>query len=370
MQSGLDSIRDRPVIIGEQLSEWRREVPCMKEYQKNPIGYLKKLEEYVHHFQLVDWEKIKAIIDKGFKQMVDNWWIASREDMGNYSEFRTRFQQRYWSESRQHRVRGELDDGHYDPKREQTPTAYFLGKVSLARNLVPPMPEEILCSKIAYHFNENIRRARLCNQITTVSHMLSLLEDYENDVEYQARRGNRDKVDQTRKSFNQNANSSQVHKDIQIRNFAPRENNNGGIRLNYQSNGINRNYQQNPVYNNTNNNSRFGNNRFNNENRNTNWRSQNAQRDSNQHQRAVSNQHYNRSYSPQRNQNRNSDSYNRNWNNSSQNENREPNTNRNKHVGWLSKPYNMTQRRSRSAENVREDNAERRDAPSQSSAEN
>ena len=129
------------------------------------------------------WTTIRGILDEYFKGMTDNWWTATRHDLMNYEEFKQLFKAKYWSESTQNIVRDNLCNGNYDPARG-TPTAYFLGKVCLGRNLEPKIPEECLVSKLAYHFEEGIIRARLCGQIKTIQGMATLLESYENENYY------------------------------------------------------------------------------------------------------------------------------------------------------------------------------------------
>ena len=63
-------------------------------------------------------------------------------------------------------------------------TAYFLGKVCLAKHLEPAIPEECLVNKLSYHYDEDIIRARRGSQIKTVQGMTELLESYENEEYY------------------------------------------------------------------------------------------------------------------------------------------------------------------------------------------
>lgn len=119
---------------------------------------------------------IKGMLDEYFKGMTDNWWTATQHD------FKQLFKAKYWSESTQNIVRDNLWNGKY-PARG-IPTAYFLGKVCLVRNLEPKIPEECLVSKLAYHFEEGIIRARLCGQIKTIQGMANLLESYETENYY------------------------------------------------------------------------------------------------------------------------------------------------------------------------------------------
>lgn len=73
----------------------------------------------------------------------------------------------------------DICNGHYDPKGWQN-----LGKVCLARNLEPRIPEECLVTKLSYHLSEDTVRARLCSQIRTIQDMEQLLGNYEQENYY------------------------------------------------------------------------------------------------------------------------------------------------------------------------------------------
>ena len=101
----------------------------------------------------------------------DNWWMATRHEIQNYAAFKTGFKTKYWSESTQNIVRDNISNGKYDYNNGLSMTAYFLGKICLARNLEPVIPEECLVTKLAYHFHEEDSQARLTGQIKTIQAM-------------------------------------------------------------------------------------------------------------------------------------------------------------------------------------------------------
>ena len=65
-------------------------------------------------------------------------------------------------------------------------------KVYLAKNLEPKIPEECLVTKLSYHYEEGIARARLCGQIKTIQSMAALLENYEHENYYRRSRQRND----------------------------------------------------------------------------------------------------------------------------------------------------------------------------------
>ena len=82
-------------------------------------------------------------------------------------------QDKYWSEATQHAVRNNISNGRFDPYLGQSPTAYFLGKVSIARNLEPNIPEECLVTQLAYHYDGEITKSRLSGRIKTIQETVS-----------------------------------------------------------------------------------------------------------------------------------------------------------------------------------------------------
>ena len=103
--------------------------------------------------------EIKSLLDDSFKEITNNWWSVIRNEIHTYEEFKQIFRSKYWSESMQNIVRDNLCNGRYNTTHYQSLTAYFLGKVCVARKLEPSIPEECLVNKIAHHFDEGIVQA-------------------------------------------------------------------------------------------------------------------------------------------------------------------------------------------------------------------
>lgn len=190
METELNNIRDKPILI-QGLGIDNRDVPLFRKYTNNPIEFLHRLEEYLTKIREQDWGKIKFIVDNCFNGVAGYWWDAVRDKVNDYTEFTNMFRQKYWSPSIQHVVRDRIENGNYDPNGGMTPTNYFLNKVISAKHLEPTIPEECLCIKLSYHFEDSIRRARLSAQIKTTSDMELLLAEYENDTFYRKRRENK-----------------------------------------------------------------------------------------------------------------------------------------------------------------------------------
>ena len=125
----LEMIQSRPFSVSNIQTTDNREGINFKNYKKNPMEFLERIEENITRHREMRWTSIRSMLDELFKDINDNWWTATRDDIQDYQEFKTLFKAKYWSESTQNIVRDNICNGKYDPYRGQTPTAYFLGKV-------------------------------------------------------------------------------------------------------------------------------------------------------------------------------------------------------------------------------------------------
>ena len=163
----INLFRSQPIQVTGVTNVENRELINFKNYRKNPMEFIERVEENIARTRETRWSTIRSMLDEYFKDVYDNWWTATRHEVQNYADFKTLFKTKYWSESTQNIVHDDICNGKYDRSRGTTLTAYFLGKVCMARNLEPKIPEECLVTKLAYHFEEGVARARLNGQIRT-----------------------------------------------------------------------------------------------------------------------------------------------------------------------------------------------------------
>ena len=72
-----------------------------RTYYKNPLEFLERIEEIIRRNRESRWTTIKGMLDEAFKSTFDNWWTATRNEVGNYDNFKVAFKQKYWSEATQ-----------------------------------------------------------------------------------------------------------------------------------------------------------------------------------------------------------------------------------------------------------------------------
>ena len=174
-QEEIELIRNRPTNITSIPTNESREWLNFRQYKRKPMEFLARIEEYFAKHRGNRWSTNRELLDESFREMTANWWwMAIRSEIMDYQQFKNLFKVKYWSESTQNLIRDNVCHGRYNAHIGTTLTAYFLGKVCLAKHLEPNIPVECLVNKLSYHYNEDIIRARRGSQIKTVQ-ALSLI---------------------------------------------------------------------------------------------------------------------------------------------------------------------------------------------------
>ena len=93
----LEMIRSRPFSISNVQPTDNREVINFKNYKKNPMEFLERIEENIARHRETRWTSIRSILDEHFKNINDNWWTTTRHDIQDYQEFKTLFKAKYLS---------------------------------------------------------------------------------------------------------------------------------------------------------------------------------------------------------------------------------------------------------------------------------
>ena len=204
MREEIENIGNRPAVVLQFQHADNREAMNFRAYKRNPMELLARIDETLSRNRETRWPIIRGQIDEYFKEVNDNWWTATRHDIQSYAEFKELLKAKYWSESTQNIVRDNICYGRCGTGRGSTLTAYFLGKVCLARNLEPRIPEESLITKLAFHYEGGIARARLTVQVKTIQAMAALLEGYEHEGYYRRSRQGNDRYNDSVKETNNN----------------------------------------------------------------------------------------------------------------------------------------------------------------------
>ena len=122
-QEEVDSWRDRTCQHNHIINNDNRESINFRSYKRNPMEFLKRLEEMITRNRENRWNIIRGMIDEMFKDTYNNWWTAVRPNIQDITEFKKQFREKYWSESTQNMVRNNLSNGRYKANVGQSPTS-------------------------------------------------------------------------------------------------------------------------------------------------------------------------------------------------------------------------------------------------------
>ena len=68
-----------------------RENVNFKNYPRNPVEFLERVDECLQRTKENRWTMIKNLLDDSFKEITDNWWSAIRNEITTYEGFKQTF---------------------------------------------------------------------------------------------------------------------------------------------------------------------------------------------------------------------------------------------------------------------------------------
>ena len=107
-QDELDALREKPYNNTQFITSENREIINFRSYRRNPIEFLKRVEELIEKNRETRWSSVRSMIDEMFRDTHDNWWMATRPEINDTQEFKKQFREKYWSESTQNVVRNDI----------------------------------------------------------------------------------------------------------------------------------------------------------------------------------------------------------------------------------------------------------------------
>ena len=149
------------------------------EGKTSPVKFLEELKDF--------WTAVRPsrgqaafIISSCLQGTPRDWWDLVKEEDDDLPQFVQKFKRRYWGEETQHSVKTKLGFGSYQGGRDGSMTAYAIKIFREARGLTPAPAVREIISKLARHFNEEIRCTILGRPINTLEDLLELLKRFDN----------------------------------------------------------------------------------------------------------------------------------------------------------------------------------------------
>lgn len=141
-----------------------------------PMEFLKELKEIRQLYYSND--DIKWI----GRHLTDEamiWWRIIKYGIHSFDDFENQFINKYWGSQVQENVRDRLEYGRYRPNGSMSAVQYVQKHILQCRQLVPPIMDQHLITKLSRHFCKEIQVAVLVRSIKDIAQFEILLQDYE-----------------------------------------------------------------------------------------------------------------------------------------------------------------------------------------------
>ena len=94
-QTDIDLFHSRPTSITSFPNTENREGINFRLYKNKPMEFLARIEEYFAKHRGNRWSTNKEVLDESFKEIADNWWMAIRDEVTDYQQFKRLFKGKY-----------------------------------------------------------------------------------------------------------------------------------------------------------------------------------------------------------------------------------------------------------------------------------
>lgn len=161
------------------------EMPKISKFRgwdnENPIEFLVECERNMDMVgnNLNDTERVEWIARR-LEHTAAKWYTIIRENVTSYADFKNKFEQRYWNDHIQRKIRNQLEfDKYENNKKGKSKEEYVIDIVARAKHLTPKLSEGELVNKLAYHFDRDINVAVMTRGTRTLEELLCILTQWE-----------------------------------------------------------------------------------------------------------------------------------------------------------------------------------------------
>ena len=90
-QEEIELVRTRPTNINSTHTTESREGINFKNYRKTPMEFIARIDEHFNKYRITRWNSNREMLDECFREMNDNWWVATRNEIIDYTQFKKLF---------------------------------------------------------------------------------------------------------------------------------------------------------------------------------------------------------------------------------------------------------------------------------------
>lgn len=190
-----------------------------KNEDLNPIRFLKKFDN-IARFEDVDETDQLYFFGRCMREQASVWFEI--HDFNDVHEARNEFTNYFWGETQQAKFREKLYQGKYKPSKNLRMADYALDLARKAKTLEPPMGDAEIIRCVKRHFDKEISREIKIATTKTVSDLIFLLEQLNDERETYAESKTKEKPKEksdTSKKITRNIKKPGIGKPIGTKNI-------------------------------------------------------------------------------------------------------------------------------------------------------
>lgn len=198
---------------------WERDIKIPSydgTHKEKPMSYLEQLTAFCESRNMTE-NEIGQVIRQSLGGIAQDWWGIVRKPEDTFNDFKRKFQQKFWSDEAQRKVKRNLEFGSYRQEQFENRVEYAIRRFSNAKDLRPAIPESEIVECLSRHFDETIHSAVITRGISDIQTLITLLEKFDNarrpnqvreqNQNEQSQSGNRVESESNLKSNGENRNT-------------------------------------------------------------------------------------------------------------------------------------------------------------------
>ena len=145
--------------------------------RERPMRFLKNFERYISAID-ISTNDFNYIIYACLEGIAREWWELVSQNDENIKTFREKFIKKYWNENVCFQISSKLQFGRYIPNNNLSKAEYAMKMINNAKDLIPPLSENEIVSKLSRHFHDDIRTAIIVRNVRTFEDLIELLDKF------------------------------------------------------------------------------------------------------------------------------------------------------------------------------------------------
>ena len=143
------------------------------------VHFLKDLDEYLK-LKSVD-ERLKlALVSKSLaEEFAKNWFMATKEHINSYEEFKIKFLDQIWNKESQSHTRAQIYRCSYDKSTDSCMVSHLLKYAVLGTSLKPPMSQLEIIEAVTSSYPPWVQTFSVTSNIKAIQDALSVLNKLE-----------------------------------------------------------------------------------------------------------------------------------------------------------------------------------------------